>query len=1500
MTVSQSPLYRGVAPLWLKRLGYAAIGTVLASSMALGTGPVMASAAGTTSADPGVVQSTTITVSNQTGTTQDGSKMSGPGLKVGDYYYSIGKGQIDSSAGGIANLNIYRGKDWTHKNEFVATVIGPETSYDWTNPETGKVEKVYPLANAKSERLDFEQTADGKFVVWMHWEMKQGYAASEVLTLEADRIEGPYRLTDTHHRPGASTNVGRNGEAGSNDNASAMGNREGQLIYDSSATNTEGVEPGTTGKLSRASMPHKINLYNAISVKQDKKTKKYYVPEMTTVAGTKKTYGTSMTGNSWTYQFQGLTDTLRLRARAVRMTDFDLSMYEAAVKNGVSKPDPDTYVGRYPALKGTDGKVAAGVSSEGYDGGSKTEAYDPNPYDTTTAGLGELDASAAVGEDYTFDENAGVGDLDTLKAPLISPRLDENAGSNAGKKEVVVRPKDMAFVTPQSNGVTIYATSDGSDPRTSETRWTVDNRWTAGPISISDKNGDGTMTLRAVAKDKAGNFSDVVETTFRIASDTESQEYKDVPVFQPVMNRVSGNYPKNFGYQELRVYEPTYGAEVYYTMDGSTPIPARYGQNTGFGSRDYALFTDTKESGGDGKAYLITGQDHVYMRVWELNESMTDVVTDREYDINVGDRREAPQAVRSPGGDFLYLFTSGQSGWYKNQAMYQRSANPAAGFDQPRDAFGYRSGASVWTKLQPFADNTTYNSQVGGVWNLGTKDKPVYLFNGSRWTVGDLSNSTTVWLPMTIDDDKMGPGAATGEVEKIDGTDDKGQPATIEADIYKPEPGLVQVKYTDTVNIDPVKGTLEAGDGTDEAITIAASGDELGKVDPDDHTPRVIDYQDVGELGQCDVYNKNGWETCPGGKLEQEGIIQRLQPSAAFDGVDWDVDNYDGTEGAYKGSGNDFFLTMDLGQPRGLTSIAMSFKAVSGSDNAHRYSVFATNTVDDKGNPTDWQRVVNMSQNNVPGFQAHDLRGLTYRYVKYQNTGNQDMAHGKSADWSRGLYELQIRAIRLVKSTLKAESLEQHINQAEALSAFTDRYTEDSLKALAEALAPAQELLKTLRIESEDTAHTQAEIDAADAKLTAALDALKVKGSVSLDGLRQAIAVGKAVKKGQYTDASVKALNDAIAAGEKALTSTDQAEIDAAAQAIVNAVAGLEPKPTETPEPAPTKLELAALTAALNGATELAKGDYTADSIKALNAEIDAARKLLDAAAKEGTTVTQSDVDAQTVALLNAVFALKPVQKPTVTLNYADLQAAIKEGTATLANSGKYTDKTVAALKAAVDKGAATLRSATAQGELDAAAQSIRNAIKALEVKPVTPTPTISTATLEALIAEAEQKNATDYTDESWAAYAEAVAKAKDVVAAPKSQDEVDAAAAALVKAGEQLVKAAETPAPKPEQPENDKPNTDKPQTDKPQTDKTDQTKSDGNAQPGADQSKDGAPSGKKPDESTVKVESKDKAKRPTQLSRTGASVGALAGLTAVLLLGGGIAAATSTKRHMR
>lgn len=63
-------------------------------------------------------------------------------------------------------------------------------------------------------------------------------------------------------------------------------------------------------------------------------------------------------------------------------------------------------------------------------------------------------------------------------------------------------------------------------------------------------------------------------------------------------------------------------------------------------------------------------------------------------------------------------------------------------------------------------------------------------------------------------------------------------------------------------------------------------------------------------------------------------------------------------------------------------------------------------------------------------------------------------------------------------------------------------------------------------------------------------------------------------------------------------------------------------------------------------------------------------------------------------------------------------------------------------------------------------------------------------AALQAAVADAETKNQDDYTAESWAGFAEALAKAKEILAKEDaSQDEVNAAKAALETAAAALAK---------------------------------------------------------------------------------------------------------------
>src|SRR5690606_41939227 len=107
-----------------------------------------------------------------------------------------------------------------------------------------------------------------------------------------------------------------------------------------------------------------------------------------------------------------------------------------------------------------------------------------------------------------------------------------------------------------------------------------------------------------------------------------------------------------------------------------------------------------------------------------------------------------------------------------------------------------------------------------------------------------------------------------------------------------------------------------------------------GEYDPENTTPRVIAYQSKVKMGECEVVPQfeSDWETCPGGENEQAGIIRRYDVGVAFDGRYHDMAAWDKTEEVYKGSDVNFFITLDLGRERTLSNIALSFKAVGGSD----------------------------------------------------------------------------------------------------------------------------------------------------------------------------------------------------------------------------------------------------------------------------------------------------------------------------------------------------------------------------------------------------------------------------------------------------------------------------------------------------------------------------------------------------------------------------------------
>ena len=132
------------------------------------------------------------------------------------------------------------------------------------------------------------------------------------------------------------------------------------------------------------------------------------------------------------------------------------------------------------------------------------------------------------------------------------------------------------------------------------------------------------------------------------------------------------------------------------------------------------------------------------------------------------------------------------------------------------------------------------------------------------------------------------------------------------------------------------------------------------------------------------------------------------------------------------------------------------------------------------------------------------------------------------------------------------------VNAAKEKAAGVDRsrYTDESLKALDDAVAAVVEGLK----KSE-----QSRVDAMAAAINNAYAALVEKPAVEEDAdyttVNAAMEKVQKIDRSKYTEESLKALDDAVAAVEKGLKESEQDKVDAMAAAIEKALDGLKKKP---------------------------------------------------------------------------------------------------------------------------------------------------------------------------------------------------------------------------------------------------------------------------------------------------------------------------------------------------
>ena len=227
-----------------------------------------------------------------------------------------------------------------------------------------------------------------------------------------------------------------------------------------------------------------------------------------------------------------------------------------------------------------------------------------------------------------------------------------------------------------------------------------------------------------------------------------------------------------------------------------------------------------------------------------------------------------------------------------------------------------------------------------------------------------------------------------------------------------------------------------------------------------------------------------------------------------------------------------------------------------------------------------------------------------------------------------------------------------------------------------------------------------------------------------------------------YTDESVAALNTAVDGVVRGKALASQANVNAMAQAIEDAIAALQYKDADY-----TKVD-----AAIAKANALKKDDYK---------DFSGVEAAVEAVVRDKNITEQSEVDAMAKAIEDAIAALQYKDA-----DYTKVDAAIAKANALKKDDYKDFSGVEAAVKAVVRD-----KDITEQSEVDAMARAIEDAIAALQYKDADYTK------VDAAIAKANALNKNDYKDFSGVeAAVKAVVRGKNIT----EQSEVDKMAKAI------------------------------------------------------------------------------------------------------------------------
>ncbi len=231
-----------------------------------------------------------------------------------------------------------------------------------------------------------------------------------------------------------------------------------------------------------------------------------------------------------------------------------------------------------------------------------------------------------------------------------------------------------------------------------------------------------------------------------------------------------------------------------------------------------------------------------------------------------------------------------------------------------------------------------------------------------------------------------------------------------------------------------------------------------------------------------------------------------------------------------------------------------------------------------------------------------------------------------------------------------------YANYAAVEKAIADVSALNEANYTAESWAKVQEAIAAVVYNKHDD--EQSAVDAMAKAITDAVAALQYKGA-NYDAVNEAKAKAALLVESNYTAESWKVLQDALAAVVDGKDITEQAEVDAMAQAILDAIDALEEAPIGDADYTAVN-ELKKVAAALN------ESDYTAESWKVLQDAL--------AAVVEGKKANeQAEVDAMAKAISDAIVGLVKVTPSTPVDPSDSSTTAPSDGSTTAPSDGSTT-----------------------------------------------------------------------------------------------------------------------------------------------------------------------------------------------------------------------------------